>query len=149
MSRSRRYGDERSSRPKHRRERAEDAFRCAHCRLMVSAFAPGTRHRTHCPSCLWSRHVDETTGDRRAVCGAAMEPIAIWVQPRGEWSLVHRCTSCGSLRCNRIAADDNEFALASLAARPVARPAFPLEGLGPRRGSDGRLRGAKSPQDGP
>ncbi len=78
--------------------------------------------------------MDETTGDRGALCGGAMEPIAIWVQPGGEWSLVHRCSSCGSLRCNRIAADDNEFALASLAARPVAMPAFRLESLSRKRG---------------
>lgn len=76
--------------------------------------------------------MDETSGDRRAACGGGMEPIAIWVQPDGEWSLVHRCASCGTLRCNRIAGDDNEFVLVSLAARPVARPAFPLEHLGPR-----------------
>ncbi len=68
-----------------------------------------------------------------------MEPIAIWVQPRGEWSIVHRCESCGALRSNRIAGDDNEFALASLAARAVARPAFPLERLG---------RNRKSPNEG-
>ena len=97
---------------------------------MVSADAPGTRHRNHCPSCLWSRHVDSSPGDRLARCGDAMEPIAIWVQPRGEWSIIHRCQGCGELRCNRIAGDDNEFALASLAARPVARPAFPLERIG-------------------
>lgn len=136
MSRSRRYGDERSARPKHRRELSPSAFRCSHCRLMVPVDAPGTRHRNHCPSCLFSRHVDETNGDRRAECGGTMEPIAIWVQPRGEWSIVHRCASCGGLRCNRIAADDNEFALASLAARPVARPAFPLTHLGPGRGRE-------------
>lgn len=102
---------------------------------MVSGDALGTRHRNHCPSCLWSQHVDATTGDRRSDCGDAMEPIAIWVQPRGEWSIVHRCGGCGELRSNRIAGDDNEFALASLAARAVARPAFPLEPLG-RKGSD-------------
>lgn len=76
--------------------------------------------------------MDESSGDRRARCGAGMEPIAIWVRPDGEWSLVHRCAGCGFLRCNRIAGDDNEFVLVSLAARPVARPAFPLEHLGPR-----------------
>ena len=85
--------------------------------------------------------MDDTTGDRSAGCGGGMEPIAIWVQPGGEWSLVHRCSSCGSLRCNRIAADDNEFALASLAARPVARPAFPLERIG-RRPLDGNEDGS-------
>ena len=58
-----------------------------------------------------------------------MEPIAVWVQATGEWSLVHRCGGCGALRCNRIAGDDNEFALASLAMRPVVRPPFPLDRL--------------------
>lgn len=84
--------------------------------------------------------MDESTGDRAASCGGGMEPIAIWVQGNGEWSIVHRCASCGFLRSNRIAGDDNEFALASLAARPVARPAFPLEPLGPPepRGPDRR-----------
>lgn len=66
-----------------------------------------------------------------------MEPIAIWVQPGGEWSIVHRCGGCGDLRSNRIAGDDNEFALASLAARAVARPAFPFERIGRRSPGEG------------
>ncbi len=58
-----------------------------------------------------------------------MEPIAIWVRQRGEWSIVHRCTDCGAIRGNRIAGDDNELALLSLAARPNAQPPFPLDRL--------------------
>ena len=56
-----------------------------------------------------------------------MEPIAVWVKPNGEWSLVHRCRECGALRDNRIAGDDNEVILLSLALKPLARPAFPLD----------------------
>ena len=97
---------------------------------MVPQIATGTRHRNHCPACLWSVHVDGKPGDRRANCGAPMEPIAIWVQTDGEWSLVHRCSACGGLKGNRIAGDDNAFVLMSLAARPVARPPFPLDALG-------------------
>lgn len=89
--------------------------------------------------------MDEGSGDRAASCGAGMEPIAIWVQRNGEWSIVHRCTRCGALRCNRIAGDDNEFALASLAARPVARPAFPLDGLGPAHAGSGREHSRAGP----
>ena len=64
-----------------------------------------------------------------------MEPIAIWVQPRGEWALVHRCQGCGALNSNRIAGDDNAFVLMSLAARAVALPPFPLARLaGPAAG---------------
>jgi len=59
-----------------------------------------------------------------------MEPIAIGIRPDGEWSLVHRCARCGLMRLNRIAGDDNELLLVSLALRPLARPPFPLERLG-------------------
>ncbi len=66
-----------------------------------------------------------------------MEPITIWVQSNGEWSLVHRCKACGCLKGNRIAGDDNAFLLMSLAARPVAQPPFPLDSLGrPIQGSN-------------
>jgi ribosome biogenesis GTPase len=56
-----------------------------------------------------------------------MEPIAVWAKQKGEWSIIHRCTKCGALRSNRIAGDDNEALLLSLAVRPIALPAFPLD----------------------
>jgi len=93
--------------------------------------APGTRHRNHCPNCLWSRHVDDdVAGDRDADCHAAMEPVAVCVRSDGEWSLVHRCTGCSTVRLNRVAGDDNALALMRLAVRPLADPPFPLETLG-------------------
>lgn len=55
-----------------------------------------------------------------------MEPIAIWVRPDGEWALVHRCGTCKVVRVNRVAGDDNAYALMSLAARPIAMPPFPV-----------------------
>jgi len=58
-----------------------------------------------------------------------MEAIAVSVRNDGEWSLVHRCRQCGKVVMNRIAGDDNEVALLSLAMRPLARPAFPLDDL--------------------
>jgi len=57
-----------------------------------------------------------------------MEPVAVWVRPKGEWALVHRCQACGSLKSNRIAGDDNEIVLLSIAVRPLAQPPFPLAG---------------------
>ncbi len=92
--------------------------------------APGTRHRNHCPLCLWSCHVDHSPGDRDAECGAAMEPISISVRGSGEWVLVHRCRGCGEIHLNRIAGDDNALLLVRLAVRPLASPPFPLEVLG-------------------
>ncbi len=58
-----------------------------------------------------------------------MEPIAVWVRPSGEWSLVHRCGHCKTVHVNRVAGDDNPFVLLSLAARPMAQPPFPVDRL--------------------
>ncbi|HET6451048.1 MAG TPA: RNHCP domain-containing protein [Spirochaetia bacterium] len=107
----------------------QEAFHCINCNELVIGLDSGTRQRNHCPRCLWSRHVDFQAGDRRSVCQGRMEPIAVWVKAGGEWSLVHRCSGCGALRANRIAGDDNEVLLLSLALRPLARPAFPLDRL--------------------
>lgn len=121
----------RDQRNRHRR-RSPGSFRCRNCRLDVPTDAPGTAHRNHCPHCLWSRHVDETPGDRAALalCGSSMEPIAITVRGDGEWVLVHRCLGCDVLHLNRTAGDDNPLALMRIAVGPLARPPFPLEWLG-------------------
>ena len=111
--------------PKDRRR----GFECRYCGRYVAADAPGTRHRNHCPFCLRSLHIDVQSGDRVSSCGGVMEPIAISVKPDGEWVIIHRCRDCGTLRENRIAGDDNELALMSLAVRPVAQPPFPLDNL--------------------
>jgi hypothetical protein len=114
---------------RNRVRRGPDTFRCGHCRLDVSMDAPGTQHRNHCPSCLWSRHLDDAPGDRAADCAGSMEPIGICVRAGGEWALVHRCGGCATLRINRIAGDDNPLLLMRLAVKPLAQPPFPLEWL--------------------
>ncbi|MGE0796316.1 MAG: RNHCP domain-containing protein [Acidimicrobiia bacterium] len=118
-----------SDRVRPRRARG-GTFRCTHCRLDVPLDAPGTRHRNHCPACLWSRHLDDTPGDRASGCDATMEPIAVTVRGDGEWVLVHRCLGCGALHLNRTAGDDSPLLLFRLAVQPLARPPFPLEHLG-------------------
>ena len=99
-------------------------FKCESCGRVVPGTAPGTRHRNHCPFCLHALHVDIRDGDRRSGCRGLMEPIAVWVKRDGEWAIVHRCRQCGKLTANRIAGDDHEVALVSLAIRPLAQPAF-------------------------
>ena len=113
------------------RSTEHESFRCGHCRADVRGAAPGTAHRNHCPTCLWSRHLDgDTPGDRAAGCGALMEPIAITVRGNGEWVLVHRCSGCDRLRLNRTTGDDDPLMLLRLAVRPLAQPPFPLERIG-------------------
>ncbi len=112
-----------------RSESSEKRFVCRYCGRGVSNEALGTSHRNHCPWCLRSVHLDKRAGDRSSSCNGIMEPIAVSVKRGGEWMLIHRCNKCGALKANRIAGDDNEVALLSLAVRPVAQPPFPLDGL--------------------
>ena len=109
--------------------RVPTTFRCRNCGLDVGMAAPGTAHRNHCPSCLWSLHVDDVPGDRSAGCDAAMEPVGITARRNGEWALAHRCRGCREVHLNRIAGDDNALALMQLAVRPLATPPFPLDRL--------------------
>ncbi|HEY0865925.1 MAG TPA: ribosome small subunit-dependent GTPase A [Fimbriimonas sp.] len=109
-----------------------EGFLCVHCGATAQAAGGGTKHRNHCPRCLWSVHLDHKPGDRLACCGGAMEPVAVWVRQDGEWAVIHRCAECGAMSSNRIAADDNEMLLLSIAVKPLAKPPFPLwseEGL--------------------
>ena len=97
------------------------SFKCAHCRALVPINEEmGTKHRNHCPSCLWSKHVDDkTSGDRASDCGGSMNPFGITLKREGidkftgapkygDVMLVHECTACGKHSINRIAADDTD-----------------------------------------
>ncbi len=96
----------------------EEQFRCQNCGLLVSTDPElaGVNNRNHCPNCLWSKHVDlNKAGDRKATCQARMQPVGLTVKQThkkfasavGELMLIHRCTACGKLSINRIAADDS------------------------------------------
>lgn len=111
-----------------RKSRPDNAgFTCIHCRRQIPTTSYGTKHRNHCPLCLWSRHVDDEPGDRRCACRSPMEPVALEVRRDGEWAIVHRCAGCSTLKTNRIAGDDHELALLALALKPLANPPFPLD----------------------
>lgn len=89
----------------------EDDFRCNYCKVMVSARAPGTAHRNHCPTCGYSRHVDERKGFRNSECQSLMEPVGLSWKGGGELALVHHCLGCDAIDYNRIAGDDNPIML--------------------------------------
>jgi hypothetical protein len=107
----------------------DQGFECLNCGAAVSAIGGGTKHRNHCPLCLHSLHLDDVPGDRLVGCSGVMEPVAVWVRKDGEWAVIHRCRKCGHFGSNRIASDDNEMLLMSLAVRPLSMPPFPLERL--------------------
>ena len=104
-----------------------DTFTCKVCGRLVVPMGAGSNHRNHCPNCLSSLHVDIETGDRASDCGGIMQPIAVWVRKNNEWAIIHRCSRCGTLSSNRIAADDNPMKLMSIAMKPLCEPPFPLE----------------------
>ncbi len=106
---------------------ASGSFECRNCSGTVPTAGGGTLHRNHCPRCLYSVHLDHEPGDRASGCGGMMEPVSVWVRKGDEWAIIHRCKQCGELSSNRIAADDNEMLLMSLAVRPLSKPPFPLD----------------------
>jgi RNHCP domain-containing protein len=73
-------------------------------------------HRNHCNHCLRSKHVDQSPGDRASHCQGCMEPVGVTLKHEGvdkygkerlgDVMLVHKCTRCGAVNINRIAADD-------------------------------------------
>ncbi len=115
------------SRTTRKQNQTDLPFICRVCGKAVALPESGGKHRNHCPHCLSSLHLDIIPGDRRASCRGIMTPISAWIQQNKEWSIIHRCTRCGALRSNRIAADDNEIVLFTLAASMMSQLPFPAK----------------------
>lgn len=110
----------------------EKGFNCAKCGFSVttSREQSGVNNRNHCPRCLWSKHVDEVkAGDRKAECKSRMQPLGLTLkqspkrynrETAGELMLIHRCTGCGKLSINRIAADDEAAVIYQVFNRSVS-----------------------------
>lgn len=112
---------------------SETSFTCCHCgKTALYTDSMGTQHRNHCNNCLWSKHVDTTPGDRAATCGGCMEPIGVTLKREGtdkygkeklgDVMLIHRCTTCGLININRIAADDPEQLMMDVFEKSTSLP---------------------------
>ncbi len=107
-------------------------FTCVHCGRLVIANPrlAGVQNRNHCPSCLYSRHLDAFEGgDRLSACLGPMAPIGLtlkkthkkYARPgQGELMLIHQCESCRRLSLNRIAADDDSAQIEAVFAASQA-----------------------------
>lgn len=84
--------------------RGNDAFTCLHCGCEVLPLVSGG-FRSHCPECLWSRHVDEIPGDRESPCGGLMKPVGV-EKVHDTWYVVHHCRECGFQRRSRLSLED-------------------------------------------
>jgi len=118
----------------------EESFKCVHCKAFIGPTVSGGKHRNHCPHCLYSRHVDETIGDRASTCRASMAPVARFERPNGEPVMVHRCLGCGFERHNRLAADDDWSLFESL---PVVAPRLGRPGEAEPRHQDAGASGSE------
>jgi len=85
----------------------QEPFICEHCRTSVVPLKHGT-YRNHCPTCLWSKHVDsEGPGDRSSTCGGMMAPVSLDFRSKKGWILIHECEKCGKRVPNKAAPDDD------------------------------------------
>lgn len=106
----------------YRIEPCTETFTCRACKRLIAPEDAGSSHRNHCPHCLTSIHADNQPGDRASLCKGMMEPVSVWVKKNGEWAVIHKCRSCGTLSSNRIAADDNMYLLMEIAMKPLYAP---------------------------
>lgn len=90
-------------------------FTCDQCGKCVT----GNGYTNHCPSCLWSKHVDQSPGDRASLCNGAMEPESVRVSSGGSVQIMHKCLRCGFIRAQSAAKDDNAERLIELSSESV------------------------------
>lgn len=113
MSKRKKLREERFANSLRGFTRTIEDFICEKCGARVT----GNGYTNHCPSCLWSKHVDENPGDRASLCGGEMEPMSLKVQG-GARIILHRCGRCGFTRRQHASASDSAEALAALSTRP-------------------------------
>ena len=77
-------------------------FSCIQYGKNVVALTNGS-YRNHCPFCLWSLHIDKSTGDRQSDCFGKMKPVGIEYNSKKGYQIIHICQKCKARRVNRIA----------------------------------------------
>ncbi len=91
-------------------KKVED-FVCEVCGIKVK----GIGYTDHCPSCLWSKHLDINPGDRASFCGGLMEPIEV-NQKNGRWRISYCCQKCKIRKIVDATPNDNFDLIIKLSA---------------------------------
>jgi DNA-directed RNA polymerase subunit RPC12/RpoP len=94
----------------------DEEFHCAVCENLVSKL--GYTARDHCPYCLSSLHLDTTPGSRDCDCRGVMSAISAEITG-DSYKIVYRCNTCGQVKKNKAADDDNKELLIKLTANPL------------------------------
>ena len=82
----------------------DENFICENCGNEVTKL--GYTARDHCPSCLYSKHVDIMPGDRKNNCKGLLEPVGI-EKFKDTYKIIYKCTKCNQYHKNIMAKDDN------------------------------------------
>jgi len=94
----------------------DENFICEVCEREVTTL--GYSARDHCPNCLSSKHVDINPGDRMALCKGILKPIAV-EKFKSTYKIVYRCESCGQIKKNIMAKDDNMDLIIDIMSHPI------------------------------
>jgi len=84
-------------------KRTIEDFTCEKCGTEVK----GNGYTNHCPSCLWSKHVDNVPGDRESTCGGMMKPFGVVVRKGEIAQVVLKCEKCNFERPAPVLPKDN------------------------------------------
>ena len=95
----------------------DEDFVCDVCGTKVKHL--GYTARDHCPKCLCSKHVDINPGDRACKCHGILKPVAIEMGKKGEYKIVYVCETCGAIKRNKAAKDDNMDLIIKIMSNPM------------------------------
>lgn len=82
----------------------DENFKCEYCHENVTTLKYTARD--HCPTCLYSKHVDILPGDRQNKCHGLLKPIGI-EKYRNTYKIIYQCEKCYQKHKNIMANDDN------------------------------------------
>ncbi len=92
----------------------DESFICENCNYTVEKL--NYTARDHCPSCLYSKHVDILPGDRSNSCLGLLEPVGI-EKFKDTYKIIYKCQKCGEPHKNIVANDDNMDLIISLSVQ--------------------------------
>ena len=95
----------------------DEEFICENCGKKVPKL--GYSCRDHCPYCLHSKHVDKNPGDRQETCHGDLEPVSLEIDGKKGYVIIYRCKTCGAIRKNKAAKDDNMDLIIDLSSKQI------------------------------
>ena len=94
----------------------DETFTCSNCGHTVDKL--NYTARDHCPSCLYSKHVDIMPGDRMNQCKGLMMPIGI-EKYKNTYKIIYKCLKCHEIHKNIMAHDDNYDLIVKLSVTEI------------------------------